>query len=857
MAGFLGHGLGPCSCSSSMHTPHFLSPRNGEGFGFSSKRKKMLQRDKRVVVSACENAPLTSKCTENEEKREGNLTRRGVVGLIALAAPSLFASVARGAWIGSIAAFPGLKGVRSAQPVDDMPAASAAYGGLPTPVEVTRTQDVGLSEAVSQDIRDEAIGQLSAQEQPGNFLEFINNLGVVGSGILGALYWLEGRAKSASNSALKDANSRLKQTEEAMESLKEKLEASLLAQKEESMKNLSKSQQERATILEELNSTKAVAKELQQQLDVRKALIKSLEDKEEGFQTVIIEGEQAYALLEKKYKEEKSKLENLCSELSLAREHVLNQEKNIEDLKLSLEKQKSLTEELTHTGNVTHEALIQSKTRIQELEGEIASAGQILAEKGKEVQNLEVRLVEAIKECDEVEKKLEANRAEFDQALQSANQRVDILTVSLSSKEKEAQSLAAKLASKTLEFEKASEAASDLANQVQKLKHSFVQEQTAVQRLTQELEGASLGLEAASREVNTLSQKLADSQKYALGLERKISENQSATDSKIMSLTELLTKEQATVAQLKNHLDDAKSSLGESLQHISSLNEELKETISTNQKLTLELKQTKEAATSTLNALSEEKQKTATAEKKVLDFQKALLQEEELVVRLRTELDKGMEAMESLRTHLDSLSRDLEVANSKTILLEGEKRAVQESLQREKKAAKRFKDRAAQVETVIEKVIQERENSAIRAQKLEGELTIAKAEIINLSEQIQVMGQAIESAESRIDGIARVGAEATSLVEKFEILASNLEEKEALQSQNKQLQKQSNIVTEIARELKSMKTEFSHLKQSLEGIELAKAEAEAAIKSFSTSSKEYASKDTKILVGQVAGKVDA
>ncbi|CAK9255942.1 unnamed protein product [Sphagnum jensenii] len=101
-----------------------------------------------------------------------------------------------------------------------------------------------------------------------------------GGGVLGILYWLECQAKVSSASALEEstnslilrppwllANSKLKQTNAVMESLRGGLEGKILAERAQAKEQADKAQQEHESLSQELKQVKVSAQEQCQELE--------------------------------------------------------------------------------------------------------------------------------------------------------------------------------------------------------------------------------------------------------------------------------------------------------------------------------------------------------------------------------------------------------------------------------------------------------------------------------------------------------------------------------------------------------------------------------------------------------------
>ncbi|XP_024522572.1 MAR-binding filament-like protein 1-1 isoform X1 [Selaginella moellendorffii] len=706
---------------------------------------------------------------------------------------------------------------------------SSDIAALPE-LQVAATPPV-LSSSSPEEKVVEAVTALEEKSSPESGpLGFLNLFGVVGSGVLGALYWLEGRAKKATKMALAEANSKLEESQAAIIDIKRKHHTELADQKSDLMNKLTGSEEERVELCNEITILNSNAKEMQLKLDSQKNVNQNLDKKVKAYRETIQALESSVQAVEDKLVQEEQRRQGLETEVRNGGVQIREREEKLVGLEATIKEQENTEQELRSDIFTTRTALVDAEDRIQNLVKELIVSQSCLEERGDTVHDLEERLAQATARAEQAQQSLAKAQEELTELQAVSKEQLQVVNAALASKEGEVQAANLELDAARAEAKQSGLVIENFQQQVEELERIVAREHESVQKLTEDLNSAVNSLRAKTNEASALGAELTSYQKEIESLRKQKEESKAMTETKLKSLRESLQAEQLVTSQMKQELDNTRTSFQASSMEVKSLSEKLKETFLVNKKVQEELEDVRQTADGTLALLNDEKKKVALAEQQYMETQKALAREELLVQSLRSEFSKAMDAMNDLRKHLNALSKDLQDANVKVASLETEKAILQDALAKEAKVARKFKDKASFAEGELTKVVREREGSVSKARKLEDELSAAESEMGKLKQQMVVMGTVIDSAETRMGSIHQVNAEVASLARKFEgVVSSNVEQKQTLKRQMDKLKEQSKAASDITRELKNMKRLLNHFQQNLNEAELDRVEAEAAL----------------------------
>lgn len=622
--------------------------------------------------------------------------------------------------------------------------------GLPV---ASRSQKLENVDATSPSQQRNAISEFKdeSESQGSNFFGFLNQLGIIGSGVLGALYVLEQKDKAATGSQVEALTIELKENEVAMSSLRENLEERILLEQEKNLRQAQKALEEQAVLSNELNSAKHTVKDMQKQLERENKMVEEFEEQVERLNADITRVQNDNRTLELELKEKKRKINDLEDNVTLTIANVQEKEKEIESLRFSLREREKESAEFSSNVEQMRKSLLQAEAQIKEFQQELDSAQKELGLKDSSIENLSERLASAVVEREDNKEKLvmlhqELNqmKLKFDKDLVSARQAVF-------AKQEEINQLKEKLNIAYDEAKKKDGILAGLQEESSTLKSLLEEEKTNVKHLSSELQRSIESLEALQSKVITLSSELTTTKRVQAQVELEIARLQNDRDAMRDSLEEKVHEAEQTSSKLSSELASVKKALNTARNDLLFLNKKLEDSTVSYENIKQELSQARKTVEVTSTALNEEKKVVAALSQELEASEKSLLEEKEGRRVFHRDFEEVTKSMEDMRICLVSLSEELEIAKSKINSLETENASLYESMKQEKHLSKELQESAGHANKILMKLGKEKETYVKKARKLEEELSSAKGEILRLRKQITIKNTALEEARHQKD----------------------------------------------------------------------------------------------------------
>eukprot|EP01018_Ginkgo_biloba_P039299 Gb_07855 [translate_table: standard] len=589
---------------------------------------------------------------------------------------------------------------------------------------------------------------LDQNESPGSIIfGVLNELGIIGSGVLGALYLLERKENAATESTLESVTAKLKEKEVAMTSLRENLEGKILEEKEKSLKQDKKTQEEQAFLSSELASARTAAMDLQKQLEIEKKLVQELEVQVPRLDTEITRVKKDNLTLEAELKEQQSRVRNIGDQVKMANANLQEKEKEIESLRFSLRKTEKESADFSAKSEQARKALLQAEAQIQELKQEMATAEKDLGLKKLSLKELSERLASSVAEREDTNEKLSMLHEELNQMKLSNDRDLASARQAIFAKQEEVKQLKEKLDIAFKEGKQNRRIIIGLQEENGSLKALLQDEKANVKHLNGELERSIESFETSRSKVATLSSELTASKQVQAQLEAEMTKLQKDKDAMCGALEERLHEEELSSSKLSNELDSVKKALDTSRNELLFLNKKLKDSMDSYENLKGKLSQVSKTAETTIAALNEEKKVVAALSRELEASERTLLEEKEDRRLLQRDFEEATKSVDDLRSCLMSLSEELEAAKSQINFLDTEKASLYESLKEQKRLSQEVQESAENAKSVLARTGKEKEAYLKRAKKLEVELSSAKGEILRLRKQITVMNTALEESQ--------------------------------------------------------------------------------------------------------------
>ncbi|KAL0380436.1 UNVERIFIED_CONTAM: MAR-binding filament-like protein 1-1 [Sesamum angustifolium] len=266
--------------------------------------------------------------------------------------------------------------------------------------------------------------QQSGQGKPSQnpFLSLLNGLGFLGSGVLAALYASLKKEKAASDETIESINVKLKEKEATISFLEKKFESELLNEKEARNKALAKANEEKQSLVNQLDLANRTITSLGQDLRKEKSLVE-----EQTIQVEHLEVSLQKAGDEKRQLQQvKEKLDSVAA----LQERVNSLSSEIKDKDDDLQNVNSKLVEKERELSQLNSIYQQAQEQLSSLNSEIQQLKDVLQEKEKELElknvalkNLKAELASSLAERDESHKKLDAVLKEYDQFKSSAEKK--------------------------------------------------------------------------------------------------------------------------------------------------------------------------------------------------------------------------------------------------------------------------------------------------------------------------------------------------------------------------------------------------------------------------------------------------
>lgn len=622
--------------------------------------------------------------------------------------------------------------------------------GLPV---ASRSQKLESVDATSPSQQQTAKAEFKdeSESQGSNFFGFFNQLGIIGSGVLGALYMLEQKDKAATGSQFEALKIELKENEVALSSLRENLEERILLEQEKNLRQAQKAQEEQAFLSNELNSAKHTVENMQKQVERQNKMVEEFEEQVERLNADITQVQNDNRTLELELKEKDNKINDLEDNVRLAIANKQEKEKELESLIFSLREREKESAELSSKVEQMRKSLLQAEAQIKEFQQELESAQKELRLKESSIENLSERLASAVVEREDNKEKLVKLHQELNETKLKSDKDLVSARQAIFAKQAEVNQLKEKLNIAYEEAKKKDGILTGLQEESSALKSLLEEEKTNVKHLSSELQRSIESLEALQSKVVTLSSELTTAKRVQAQLESEIARLENDRDAMRDSLEEKVHEAEQTSSKLSSELASVNKALDTARNDLLLLRKKLEDSRVSYENINEELSEARKTAVTTSAALNEEKKAVAALSRELEASKKILLEEKEGRRALHRDFEEVTKSMEDMRICLVSLSEELEIAKSKSSSLETENASLYESLKQEKHLSKEIQESAGHANKILMKLGKEKETYVKKARKLEEELSSAKGEILRLRKQLTVKNTALEEAQQQKD----------------------------------------------------------------------------------------------------------
>ncbi|KAJ4953096.1 hypothetical protein NE237_029928 [Protea cynaroides] len=578
--------------------------------------------------------------------------------------------------------------------------------------------------------------QEQGEAQPNPFAALLNVIGIIGSGVLGALYALAQKEKAAAEATIESINTRLSKKEAAMDSLQNSMERMLLNEQEERAKQIRKANEEQQSLLNELASTNSTLTRLQQELQCEKRLVEELKAYMDRLQTDFRKAVEDKKLLEANLEEKLDSIEVLQERTNLLCVEIKEKEDNVRNLSSSLAEKEMECKNLDSICKQAKADLEEANLEMKGVNEQLFRTRRELDLKNSAMDDLNARISSLISERDDKNRKFEALQKDYNNLKLSSEMKAASDAELLVKREQELHQLKKKL---ELAFNEASSFQASITNLTQErdgLKKLLEIEMNNVKNLTHELQITQETLGVSRVEVSDLSKELKQSRNLCKELESEVSKVRAEFAKAHESLKKSLDGARSTAEVFSGELASVKALLEKTEEELQIVSSELAAVTETRNNLKKELVDAYKKAESGAHDLKEEKQKVVSLKEGLEASEKQILKDKEVRMRLEMDLEEVTKSLNEMNKNALMLSRDLEMANSRIANIEDEKEILYDSLVKQNNVSQEARENVQDAHNLVMKLGKERENFEKRAKKLEMELASAKGEILRLRSQI-------------------------------------------------------------------------------------------------------------------------
>ncbi|XP_050893701.1 MAR-binding filament-like protein 1 isoform X1 [Lathyrus oleraceus] len=605
------------------------------------------------------------------------------------------------------------------------------------------------------------------QKPSSSLVTLLNGIGIVSSGLLGALYALSQKEKSAAVATIETMNNKLKEKEEQIVLLKRNYELKLSNEQEEQAKLLGKAKEEQNALIDQLNSTKSTVTGLGKELKSEKSLIAELKLQIDRLETDLSNTDTAKKDLENNLKEKVESIEILQKRIDLLSEDLKDKEHAVWNLNSSLADKELELRNLNSTYDQTKNELSNALVHIQGLKDEILKSQEKLEGKDSLLIELNSRVDALTLENNNFRSEYDVLEKDYNDLKLTSEKKTVLDAKVLKEKEDELHLLTDKLELALNESSKNQVIIADLIQEREGLKESLQNESKIVNDLKYELEVTLENLENSRNDSSELEKQLNKSNNLRKELELQVS-NLSAELTKVKeSLQRKLDDANLEAEKLANELTSVKEHLRKAEAELQSTSHELTATLENRDTLQRELIEIYKKAEATSEDLKEEKKLVTSLNKDLQALKKQVLKDKESRKTIEMDLEEATKSLDEMNRNSVILSNELEGSKSLISSLENEKEVLAKYLTEQRNASKEAQENIEDAHNLITRLGKERESLESRGKKLEDELASAKGEILRLRSQISTSkSKAVINNEQRVQKDEGETQEATVSVRK-------------------------------------------------------------------------------------------
>lgn len=582
-----------------------------------------------------------------------------------------------------------------------------------------------------------------------SFLSFINGIGIIGSGVLAALFTTSQREKKALESTIDSMNTQIKDQEMATVLLKENLEARLLNEREEHQSQLKRLNNVEASLSSQLNSAKDSVATLGQELQDEKVLVEELKTQSSQLEQSFRQSREDKKLLEAALHEKSDRFTALQDKLSLLSSEINGKENNVQNLKSLLSERESECNNLCSTLEQAKVDFAAANFSIEQLKEDIFKTREESNSKGSIIENLQAKVKLLTEEKDDSNRKFSDLVKDYDDLISYTERTAVLNSELLSKKDEQLQQLEESLKHASGEVSCKQTTISELTKERDNLNALLDMEKNEIYKLTNELQSSRELLATSKVEVSHVSKELMEAKTAHEEVMSRILNLQDEFYRARQLLNCNLEEAKANSKIFSDELESMKVILCNTEEELFSSSNELKTINEEREGLKKELVDTYKRIEAMTNLLKEERKIVADLNKELEILREQNLEDSDSRKSLEADLDEATRSLDEMNRSALLLSRALENTNSRNSSLETEKEILYKSLIEQKNVAKEAHENIDDAKNVIARLGSEREKLEKRSRRFEEELAAAKGEILRLRRKIRTGQESMKELHSK------------------------------------------------------------------------------------------------------------
>ncbi|MQM19002.1 hypothetical protein Taro_052002 [Colocasia esculenta] len=644
----------------------------------------------------------------------------------------------------------------SAFPLLQLRALAAAVQGLgkeKQDIKITDVQGPHVQDSPSY-LQQKEAEQAHAHRAPESpFLSLLNGLGIIGSGVLGALYAISQKEKADVESEIESMNNNLNENEAAKALLEKNFEQMLLKEQEEHQKQIKKLKEDEASLSKQLALAKTTVTALGNELQSEKRSAEEFKLQIDQLHGNITQAGEDKKILESKLQDKLNTVGVLQEKVSLLSLEIKDKEESIGALKSSLDEKETLSKYLGSLIDQSKVELEESNSVLSSLQLELFKIKGELDSKNTHINDMNIEMNLFCTERDEIDGKFHILQKEYDDLKLNFEQKSAFNSELLSRKDEEVHQLEEKLCLALTEGKNKYALITDLKNERDSISAMLNEEINNVKVLRDELQITHENLRNTKLVVSDLSEQMQESNKVHEELLSEVTSAKGESSKLEKLLNAYLREEQSTSELLSDELAMGKEVLASTKEELAMVSDELKVAEEACENLKKELLEVYDKVEAMGHELKEERKVVAAHNRELEESKRLVSKHSEVRMNLEKHLDETTKSLDKMNKEALSLSKELQNANVQNATLESEKETLYLSLMEQKNLTKEAEENLEDAQHVIQMLGADRGNLEKAAKKFENELSSAKGEILRLRRQIKLSKESTNEHHERVNNI--------------------------------------------------------------------------------------------------------